>query len=345
MEVEKYLENQLKNCSKYELTKEDKKYIKENSLKDFLFKQVSRKKFRRWKLPDLAREKINKSLDYCINNKKPIIFRSRFGGYKLWRFPTSPEVDWAEFFMLCHWIEYLSPIIASYKPGLKLLFASDDVFVERLNNIPKSDTEAYYQSFQKLLDQFRKYLPKNFKVDMIRHSSLFDSKKEFEKEFKESVKNASLKENWDLKRQSQPLDAALKTSTMNIKWAGVEDLTKLSEEKKAEKIKQSVLYHDALVQMPAIRNWSNTPDKIAIFTTSFPGVVAIGVTKHSVTRFWVGTGVLEERDNKYIEHVLSISQYESIKNLSYEEIKINFIPLHNFSNIKLYKQILNFSNK
>ncbi|MBU1203258.1 hypothetical protein KKH39_04440 [Patescibacteria group bacterium] len=345
MEIHKYLESKLKNCSQYALTKEDQEYIEKYSLKDFLFKEISRKKFRRWKLSDPAREKIDKALDYCLAENKPIIFRSRFGGYKLWRFPTTPEVDWAEFFMLCHYIEYLAPIIAAYKPGIKLYFASDDVFVERLDNIPKSHTEAYYQSFQKLLNQFRKYIPKNFEVDMIRHSSLFKSRKEFELEFDQSVKNAAKKENWDIKRQSQPLEAALKTSEMNINWNGVEDLTKLSDSEKEEKIKQSVLYHDALVQMPTIRQWSSTPDKIAIFTTPLSAVVPIGVTKNSVVRFWVGTGVLEKRNDKYIEHVLSISQYESIKNIPFEEIKINFIPLHNFSNIRLYKQMLNFSNK
>lgn len=343
MAVQKYLEDKLKNCSKYELTNEDKKYIKENSLKEFLFKQISRKKFRRWKLPDPAKKRIKKALDVCLAENKPIIFRFRFGGYKLWSFPTTPEVDWAEFLMLCHYCAYLSPLAAAYKPGVKFYFNSDDEFVERLNNIPKSHTDAYYKSFQKLLDEFRKYFPDNLEIDVIRHRSLFDSQEEFEKQFQEQVDR--FKDTWKENRSPEELQRDINTSIMNIKWDGVEDLTKLSEEEKQAKIEQSIMYHDALIYLRNIRTWSDTPDKIPIFTTSYPGVVAIGVTKTSAVRFWVGTGLLQKKNDSYADHVLSITQYESIKDMPFQEEKINLIPLKNFATIRVYENTLNFANK
>ncbi|XOU94614.1 MAG: hypothetical protein ACNFW9_00955 [Candidatus Kerfeldbacteria bacterium] len=343
MNPQEYLENRIKDCTKYKLSEADEKFIKDNSLREFLFKQMTRKKFRRYKLTDLTKEKINEALDYCMSDNKPIIFRLWFGGYKLWRYPTTPEVEWAEFFVLAHYCEFLAPLIATYKPGIKLLFTSDDVFVERLNNIPKSDTDAYYNSFQKLLDEFRKYFPKNFEADMIRHSALYDSEKEFEVDFTEQVTIA--KKTWKSSRTLEQIASKFQISKMNIKWDGVEDLTKLSEEDKQKKIEQSIIYHDALVQMPKIRAWGFTPDKIAISNNPFPGGIAIGATKNSIVRFWVGTGVLETKDDTYADRIFSIQQYEDSKDISCQEIKVDFIPLKNFSSVKLYNQKFEFANK
>jgi hypothetical protein len=343
MSPQEYLENRIKTCSQYKLTKEDKQFITDNSLRDFLFKQMTRKKFRRYKLTDLTIEKINQALDYCMPDNKPIIFRLWFGGYKLWRYPTTPEVEWAEFFVISHYCEFLAPLMAVYKPGIKLYFTSDDVFVERLNNIPKSDTDAYYNSFQKLLDQFRKYFPKNFEADMIRHASFYDSEEELEADFAEQVIEAS--KTWKTSRTPEQISTKMQISKMNIKWDGVEDLTKLSEVDKQKKIEQSIMYHDALVQMPKIRAWGFTPDKIAISNNPFPGGIAIGATKNSIVRFWVGAGVLENKEDSYADRVLSIQQYELAQDLPYEEIKIDLIPLKNFSTIKLYKQKFEFANK
>lgn len=343
MTVRDYLETNLKTCSRYELTEVDKQFIKEYSLREFLFKQITRKKFRKWKLPDPARARIKEALDFCLPAQSPIIFRFRFGGYKLWRFTSAPTVDWAEFFVIVHFCNYLAPIIAAYEPGIKLLFASDDVFVERLNNIPKKDTDAYYNSFQELLDQFRKYFPENFEVDMIRHSSLYQSEDEFEAEFAAELEK--VKGEWKSRRDPEQLKKSLATSRMNVKWDGVENLTNLSDEQKQKRIERGVVYHDALVQMPIISEWSDKKDKIPIFTTSFPKVVAIGSTRNSIVRFWVGTGVLEKRGESYADRIVSIQQYEAIRDLPREEVEMDLVPLKNFVTIKVYNQSFDFANK
>ena len=128
MNPQNYLENRLKTCAEYTLSSQEREEIQKNGSFSFLFDQFTRKKFRRWKLRDPAREKLEKALNYCINNDEPILIRFRFGGYKLWRLDSAPEVDWAEFFAFVHYSEYLAPIIATHKPGVKLLFMSDDVF-------------------------------------------------------------------------------------------------------------------------------------------------------------------------------------------------------------------------
>jgi hypothetical protein len=344
MTPQQYLEHRLKECTHYEPSTKDLDEIKRNGLKDFLFRQITRKKFRRWKLPDLARERILRALDLCISGKKPILFRFRFGGYKLWRLASAPEVDWAEFFTLAYYSEYLAPVIALHEPGVKLLFMSDDVFVERLDNIPKADTEAYYQSFQKLCDTFNDHAPKNFSMEMKRHSSLFNSMEELNREFDAKMKE--IEGTWREKQSPEKLKSSLATSALNINWHGVRDLTALSDNEKQKMIERSAIMHDALVQLPTIRAFSDkNPEMVFIFTTPLPTVVSIGTTKTSITRFWVGTGVLEKRNDNYFDRILSPNQVERLKNNVDQEEKINLVSLKNFSSIKIFNQQLDFVNK
>lgn len=344
MTLQQYLENKLKNCAHYNLSVQEKKDLENFGLKQFLFTQITSKKFRRWKLPDLARERIEKALDHCIINQEPIIFRFRFGGYKLWRLESAPEVDWAEFFTLAYYSEYLAPIIAVHKPGAKLWFMSDDVFVEQLDNIPKPDTEAYYKSFQKLCREFKRYTPENLSIEMKRHSSLFSSLEEVNKELDAKMKE--IEDTWREQQSPEKLKSSLATSALNIKWDGVRDLTKLSEAEKQKIIERGAIMHDALVQLPTIRAFSDkNPSMIFIFTTQLPVVLSIGTTKTSIAKFWVGTGVLEERDGKYLDHILTPSQIEKLKYISSKEVAVNLIPLNNFSMIKIYDKKLNFVNR
>jgi len=340
-EVQGYLKQRLQTCAQHSLSDAEKEHIEREGLKAFLYKQITRKKFRKWKITERAEKIIETALQYCISGERRIVFRFPFGGYKLWRFSTAPEVDWAEFFAISHTLSYLAPIIAAHKAGIDLVFSSDDVFVERLNNIPKSDTQAYYESFQKLLDQFRKHLPKNTTVDMFRHGDLFETEEVFEKEFAETVEK--IRGTWKSERTSEQLERNMKTSLMNIKWDGAEDLTKLSEGEKQKKVEQSIMYHDALIQMPTKMKSNTLPEKIHIFTKPYEKFVGIGSSKASSVSFWVGTGVLEKKGDEYLEHVLSINQYESIQDLPHEEHEIDLVPLKNFKMIKAYKGPLDFS--
>ncbi len=344
MSPQEYLESKLRECAHYDFSPQDQENLKTLGLKSFLFQQITRKDFRRWKLPDPARERIDKALEFCISKKVPILFRFRFGGYKLWRLETAPEVDWAEFFTLAYYSEYLAPVIAAHKPGVKFLFMSDDVFVERLDNISKSDTEAYYKSFQQLCAEFKKYAPEDFSIEMKRHSDLYDSPEELDKEL--GMKMREIEGTWREEQTPEKLKSSLVTSALNIRWGGVRDLTKLSEAERQKMIERGAIMHDALVQLPTIRAFSDSnPGMIFVFTTPFPTVVSIGTTRASIVKFWVGTGVLEERDGKYIDHILSPSQIKKLREIPLQGASVNLIPLRNFSSIKIYNQKLDFVSK
>jgi hypothetical protein len=309
----------------------------------FLFKLITRKKFRKWKLPDLAQERIDKVLDFCIINKEPIIFRFRFGGYKLWQLKSAPEADWAEFFAIAYYCEYLAPIIATHTGGVKLIYVLEGSGIQQMNNLSDFEMDAYYKSFENLCSEFLKYTPKNFFIEVVRHDSLFNSGEDFNKEFKAKIDE--IERTWKEIQSPIYLENILKTATLNIKWNGVEGLTMISEKEKQEKIERSAVMHDALVGMPTIRAFSDkNPRTILVFTTPLPKVISIGMTKLSVVKFWVGNGVLEKRDGIYLDHIVSPNQIEKIKDLSFNEFPINLIPGKNFSTIKVYTQKLNFVN-
>lgn len=343
MSPEEYLQQKLKTCSQYQLTDDDLHNIKSQGLRLFLYKQITRKKFRRWKLPEVAKGYIDRALDACIQNNKPLHVRFRFGGYKLWRLASAPEVDWAEFFALAHYAAYLAPIVAAYQPGVKLLFMSDDMFVEGMDNVPKEDTERYYRSFNSLVVEFQKYFPKNLSFRMIRHSSLYPSEEAWRKEYEEKIHE--IEPTWKDQIPPEKLKSMLATSALNMKWDGVRDLTVLSDEEKKKYIERGALMHEALVKVPTIRAFSDKNNEMfSISCGPLPSVVSIGTTKSSITKFWVGTGVLEEREGVLYDRILSPNQIGSMQKIPVREMPVRLIPLKNFESIDIYKEGFDFKN-
>jgi hypothetical protein len=339
---QKYLEEKLKNSSLYKLSDEDTVELENVGAEKFLFKLITRKKFRKWKLPILAEERIERVLNFCVLNKEPIIFRFRFGGYKLWQLKSAPEVDWSEFFSISYYLEYLAPIIAAHSYGVKLIYVLEDSGIQQMNNLSEFEMDAYYKSFQKICDEFKKYTPENFSIEVVRHCTLFSSIEDFNKEFQAKI--LEIEETWKENQSPEYLESILKTSALNIKWDGVVDLTKISDEEKQKKIERSSVMHDALVDLPTVRAFSDkNPRTILVFTTPLPKVVSIGMTKSSIVKFWVGSGVLENRGDNYLDHILSPSQIEKIKDFPFKEVSVNLVEGNNFSTIKVYEQKINFT--
>lgn len=344
MTPQQYLEHKLKNSAKHELSLEGKDSLKKIGLKEFLFQIITRKSFRRWKLPELARERIDRVLDFCILNSEPIIFRFRFGGYKFYQLDSAPEVDWAEFLSVSYYLEYLAPIIAVYPHNVKLIYMLEDAGISEMNNLSENEMNLYYQSFKKLCHEFETFLPNNFSIEVIRHQMLFNSISDFEFEFHSKINE--IEKTWKESQSPEYLESILKSAELNIKWNGVVDLTKISNKERQEKIERSAIMHDALVGMPTIRAFcDNNPRIILVFTTPLPKVISIGMTKASIVKFWMGSGIIEQKGEDYLDHIVSSSQIEKIKNSNFIDVPINLIEGKNFSTIKVFSDKINFSEK
>lgn len=341
MNPQDYLQTKLQNCSLYTPTEQDKLLLKQQGMSAFIFTKISSKKFRKWKLDDVTVEQIKKAIEINVENNASLKFSFPFGGYKLWHIPSTPEVDWAEFFMLAYYCEYLAPISALYKPGVHFRFSDDDVIVPQMDNVPPEDTEAYYQSFNALLDSFSKFWPANMKIELHRVADMYSDKKEYEKELATNILiEAKEFESWDADKKNK----MLKMSELNIQWQGTEDWTKLSKKDREEKIKEGAILHGGYCNLNKRRNFVRSEDSITVFSTPISKSVAIGTTKSSVAKFWAGFGVLQKKKDSYSDKILSPSQLTQADKKAYKLIDIKLVNLKNFKQVRVYEEMLNFSN-
>lgn len=341
--VENYLKNKLINCSHYTLTNADRAVINAQGIEEYIFTKLTSKKFRKWALADVQKDLIKGIIRERVKAGLPLLFTFPFGGYKLWRVTTAPEVDWAEFLSLAYMLEFLAPVAAAYQPGFEFYFTSDEVIIERMDNIPKEETDKYTNSFNVLLLEFLKYTPVNAKMKLICIRDLF-TPEEFEIELKKLLPQ-NLDELWD----SQPEEKKqrrFKMSGLNINMNGKEDWASLSKQEQEQKIKLGSIYHDAYISIPKRMALVKGPDKIIIFPFAIPGIacIPIGSTRASVSKFWTGNGVLVKNEASFKDIILSPSQIEALVEVPSQTVPVSLIPLNNFKEIKVFDRNLGFSD-
>lgn len=340
MNVSDYLQGRLEHCAAYTLTDADRAVLTRGGIEAFVFKTLTSKKFRKWAIDEQTHDNIQQAIRLNVAANEPIKLTFPFGGYKLWRLPTAPEVDWAEFFTISYYLSYLAPIAAAHPPGATLSFCSDDIIIERMNNIPDADQNIYAHSFNVLLDAFRAHLPHNVAIELMRVRDMYPDRNEYERELAANIER--------FEREFDALDPSVlaakeKSSALNIRWDGVHDLMGLTNEEKSQMIRRGATLHDATCYVSKRQTFVRGPDKIVIFGNRIRNSIPIGTTKSSRTKFWTGFGVLERRGDEYLERILSPEQYEKTKNVEHEIVPVDFIPLKNFSEINVYSQQFDFS--
>lgn len=338
MDVKHFLVKELKDSGKYQLSKQDKKQISKKGIEDFLFSKLASKKFRKWRLPEECAQKTCQAIKIKTSQNKPIEVVFPMGGYKLWRLPTWPEPDWAEFFNISYLIKYLASLAAAYEAGVELKYYMHTFLMEVHDNLTRKEIRAYVDGFEKLIAEFNKYLPKNFKISTWKDSDLY-SKEDYLKELQVEFERISKEyEAWPEERKER----SLRTSKMNFKWNGEKDLTHLSESEKQEQLKRSVIYESAVMGLSRASNQVKSDDKVLVFTQMTPQFIGIGSCKTSMAKFWVGVGVLEDREKGFYPRVLSLSQWQKIKDKDHQKIEVDFFDLKNFKNVRVYPGLIRF---
>ena len=310
MTAQTYLQQQLETCARHKLSDADTDIIQSSGIEAFIYAKLTTKKFRKWAMNESSELQAKRAIALNVAANKPIQFRYPFGGYKLWRMPGAPEVDWAEFLAIAYIATYLAPIAAAYAPGVELVFASDDMIVERMNNIAAADTNAYFNSFKALLAVFRKQLPENFTVDIVRVGDLYQNKPEMEAEFATLVEK--VKYDYEHVLDPEKKKRKMVMSELNINWQGAEDFTKFTAEEKQQFVTRGAIYHDAYCMLSKRQQFNRGDEKIVIFTMLVPNAIAIGTTKRSVTKFWTGLGVLEQSGSDFHAKVIAPSGLENL---------------------------------
>lgn len=317
-EYVEYKLNELKSTNKVE------NFSSKKELSDFICKTILSKKFRKYSIIPEYIEHIKRVVDESIENNEPIKFSFPFGGYKLWRLEETPEVDWAELFTFMYYTKWLKPVAEVYKPGVIFDFASDDMVIERMNNIPNKDMEEYKRSFEDLVKFLEKYILENIKFTFTPISSLYTSE-EFEKDLADKIEKKKI----EFCGFPKLGDKERRMVELNVKLNPGQDEDLLWKEK-------IELLHQAYYTVDKRKPYNRAKDKILVFPTPVKDgkVVAVGTTKTSVAKFWVGIGVLKKNDNKYIEYILSPSQINK-NEITTEDIHIDGLSGKNFSKIKI----------
>lgn len=296
----------------------------DKELVEAIFKALTSKKFRKYSLGPEHAEHIKSSIALNVKNREPIKATLVFGGYKLWRLKETPEVDWAELFALMYYTNWMKPICELYEQGVWFDFFSDDVIVAKMNNVSPDDTNAYQESFKKLLQFIKPYQPKNLNMTLNRVGDQYDSYTDFEEDLMAQMNQLT-----------QSLENGLPMLTDGQRATLDLNVRVTSEQKSDEKWQEKVqLMHDAFAQVTGRRPYYRTADKLNIMTTPYGGMLSVGTTKDSIMKFWVGAGVLKQKEDGFKQIILSPNQLLA-GDFTEETVSIPGLTGKNFNSVRI----------
>ncbi len=205
-----------------------------------------------------------------------------------------------------------------------------------MDNYSQESLDKYSTSLRKLIDIFNINLPENLRINYIRLSDIFD-KSEMMKAIDERMGEGYKR--WDSLNQDEK-DIELRRSRRSVMLGDNESIDKLIESRVTE-----LAYYESEALPQFLNNYSDE-DKI-YFCMSF-GLsddnidhwLTLGSTYASTVDFWVGRGIIEERDDSFIRRIVSREQYDRIKNnLKLEQIENIEPALSNLQTIEIISSI------
>ena len=275
---------------------------------------------------DAAKEYTQGKVEHIVKNNLPFIFSFCFGGYKHWWCEASPVPDWAELYNLKYLYEYLAPITAIWKSGVTLEYESEEVGIELMNNLPDSWQKEYTKVFKQLMEFVKERTRLPLEFNFVLASQLYDKERLFE--MMDEYMPVVEKRFEALSPQEKAI--RLKRAESNILWKGAKDLTGLSASEKADYAKQSRVKNEAFLDMDYELRGNTYFEKenliplVGTFGLGAGGESWLHLSSNSSSfvDFWSGMGILEVRDDKIIEKIISRSQFEAIKD-KLVKVKVN----------------------
>lgn len=314
----------LEQLNKLKTSRKPEKFDSEKDLEDFIFKAVMNKKFRKYSVTPEYQKRVRLAIQLNLKEHSAIKLRLGFGGYKLWRLEESPQVDWAEFFTLIYYAQWLKPITDNYKPGVWFDFSSDEIIVEKINNIPRVDLLAYQKTFRQLIEFLKNYTPKNLRFTLTPIRDWY-TPEEFEADLQNKIERVK-REEVELPKLDEKERKAI---DLNVKLKPGQD----TDPSWREKIRLIMKAYRLLDKRGA---YTRAKDKIRVFCDQIGNCVAVGTTKTSIAKFWAGVGALKIKNDSYIEYVLSPSQLQNAK-YDWESVSLKSLENKNFGKVRILK--------
>lgn len=317
MDISDYLSKLIKTIPEPQDSKEENKATKSDSFEDIIFNKLISRKFRTKVIQPELERLVKTKIGLSVKELKPLHFTIPFGGYKLWKFPTYPGPDFAELFNLIQIRLYLSRIAYLYKPGVILEYWSDEIMVNKMNNYPQVDLDVYNNTFKEMISWFNSFLPNNFQIQFNKISNVL-SYDDYYKETEKYIKNH--KSSWDELPQDQ-INIRLEKAERNYKG----DLSILSKLEKDNLLRDSALRHDAFIFGDWDKDYPWAFDEYMIplgFQYTNTWGIPVKSSASSMTQFWVGMGVIKQRDSSFFPSIVTYKQYLEIKNnLIFKEVE------------------------
>lgn len=96
-------------------------------------------------------------------------------------------------------------------------------------------------------------------------------------------------------------------------------------------------YYNGENRIPVVLTWGLS------FDNKEMNWLTLGSTFSSTVDFWIGRGILERHENKFVPRIVSATQYDKIK-FKLIKVDIDFIPLDNFKKLEVYDGVINFNS-
>lgn len=319
MTSQEYIQNKLatlKDPIKLEAIEPDK-------LEKNILSKVLSKKFRKYAADEAAIDASKCAIHLAVSQKRPVKLGLLFGGNKIWRLDEAPEVDWAELFSLMYYTQWMKSIACVYKYGVEFSIYSQDVSIQRLNNIPRSETDNYSKTFRELLIWLKQYLPKEVSFTYGRHAEEYSDLSRYDDDINEAKKVLFKELNNKYPVMS---DEEKRRTEFNVRLKPGQADDPLWREKVE-------LEHKAIFRVKSLLPYLNDNSMIHLSAMPFSGYIAVGSTKHSVAKFWASVGVLQQQGNSYIERDITPKQLD-VATYRWEEMNFD-IKGKNFSKIRV----------
>jgi hypothetical protein len=321
MTAQEYIESTLKSLAEPVQSQD----IGTGPLEDAIFAKVMSKKFRKWKADEQTISVVRDAIKYAVENDQPLQIGQLFGGNKLWRFAEAPEADWAELFGLIYRANWAKTITSVYPRGVHFEFYGQDVSVEYLNNLKRSETDHYAESFKSAIQLVNNLLPQSIRFTYRRHSEVIDGAA-YKAELDAAEKAGLAASGGSLPVMS---DAEKKTTELNVRLLPGQD----KDPEWREKIE---LQHRAIFATKSLVPYLANRQSIACSAAPFPGYLAIGANKRSIAKFWASVGALEHSDDSYDMLVLSPKQVEA-STFDWQDVTLPGLSGKNFHKIRILK--------
>lgn len=287
---------------------------------------IKSKKFRNIAANQNLLNHIKNAINYNVDNNKPINITFLQGCYKLWRLEEAPEVDWAEFFAIIHYIQWIKKILFIYKPGVVIDFYVDDLIMMKISNYKREEIAAYYSSFQKVINYILPYCPSNLNLKITTVSSQFNGEIDFWQQLDKQISF------WKETKEINLSESMIKTIQLNYRPLSCEKLS-------IEQMKEIILIHDAHSSLSQRLRYRKEEGKILAMPQHYKGVddrVYVGSTRDSIIKYWVGVGAIKVIKDKIYPTVLSPQQIKDT-NFEIKNVKIEALNLKNFSKIRVFQ--------